>query len=185
MTELATISDAAWTAAVDIDALIKDAANTQNGSNDGAIIKKFTILAIRLQQFRNHTDQLGDWIADGASALSPRLQAVLDNTIAECAKVSAVVFGEIGRVTGGGRHSLEAIDPNALAEYNALLAAYSRVCIFVTQVYALGHEGEQESKLDHPDVQQLLRNAQATTERVMSSKGILLSDANPRLVNGN
>lgn len=42
-------------------------------------------------------------------------------------------------------------------------------------------DGEKDSKLDHPDAQQLVANAKNAAEQVVSSRGHLLNVNNPNL----
>ncbi|KAK4215238.1 hypothetical protein QBC37DRAFT_398824 [Rhypophila decipiens] len=161
-----------------IDALLQGDAlqGIKNGNNSDPVVKNLTKLAIRLQQFRQHSGQLDQWLRVDASMTSPKIRNIVAELAKEGRRVSVVVFNEIDKASGGGAVD---IDPAVLAEYDDVLAAFIRVFILFSQL--LSGDGDKDSKLNHPDAHQLVENAQRVSEKVLSSRSALLEMENPRL----
>ncbi|KAK0630300.1 hypothetical protein B0T17DRAFT_218142 [Bombardia bombarda] len=124
--------------------------------NDVAALKKLAYLSIKLRQFSQHAEQLGDILAAAPPLVSQKVKAVLAQALPECDKATQVISSEVRRVVGSGDASVQAIDPAAVEVYDALLVTHSRIFIFVMQILSFETEAEQDHFLETKDVQQLL-----------------------------
>ncbi|KAK0719222.1 hypothetical protein B0H67DRAFT_551626 [Lasiosphaeris hirsuta] len=118
-------------------------------------------VATRLQQFGQHTEQLGDCLLN-APAVSPALLAAVERALPECE--SAVGAISVHAVGGTG-------DVNAFSD---ALAACSRMMIFAAQISTIGIEEEQKSWLEHDEARQLFSTVGDVSNQVLSSGGVLV-----------
>jgi hypothetical protein len=100
-------------------------------SNNDVALGKLAVVATRLQQFVQHVDQLGECLLD-AKVVSPSLQAGLSQVLPGCQKAVAGVVEQLGTVKE--KTSTALVDVRLLDGYADVLAAYSRVVIFATQI---------------------------------------------------
>ncbi|KAM7197781.1 hypothetical protein V8F20_006454 [Naviculisporaceae sp. PSN 640] len=177
MEDVLASAEYARTTAFAIDALLTGDTLKETNKSDPEVIQNLARLAIRLQQFRQHSDQLGQWLQSGAASKSPKIQALVAELARECRRVSVIVFNEIDKLSSDG--SVDTLGAGILAEYDGVLAAFTRVFVFFAQILSGG--GEKDSKLNHPDAHQLVQNAQRASEKVVSSRSSLLDLNNPRL----
>ncbi|KAK0735243.1 hypothetical protein B0T26DRAFT_99298 [Lasiosphaeria miniovina] len=160
------LAEKARETAAAVDTVVAD-----GSARDPALQKELAFLSTRLQQFRQHVDQLGQCVAE-ASVVSAKLQAVLVQTLPDCDKTISIVSEEVKQA--GVTSLVHAIVIGTVSEFEAVLAAYSRVFFFATQLATLDVSEEQDSKLDHVDAQRLLETAGSAAQRVSSSRSVLL-----------
>lgn len=136
MEDILASTEYARATAFAIDALLggETGAILQSTNKSDVVVQNLARLAVRLQQFRQHSDQLGHWLRPGAAAsASPKIEAVVAELARECRRVSVIIFNEVDRLSSGGM-SGEALDAGVIAEYDAVLATFTRVFVFFTQI---------------------------------------------------
>ncbi|KAK3392875.1 hypothetical protein B0H63DRAFT_456753 [Podospora didyma] len=134
--------------------------------------KELAFLSIRLQQLCQHSDQLASCLVDDP-VVSPKLQAILAQVLPECDKAVTDVADEVSRVRSGS--VTHAINLMAVSQYQRLVAAYSRIVIFASQLSTIDIDEEQESKLAHADAHQLLETVDTAAQHVRISSGIFVA----------
>lgn len=133
MDDVLASTENARAAAYSIDDLLRNN-DAKNNTASGPLAGSLGTLAVRLQQFRQHSDQLGQWLQAGASSTSPNIQSTVSELSGECRKVTVIVFNEVDRLRDG---TSQTVVPKILAEYDNVLAAFSRAFVFFTQILSL------------------------------------------------
>ncbi|KAK4152689.1 hypothetical protein C8A00DRAFT_16038 [Chaetomidium leptoderma] len=122
--------------------------------------RQLSFLSSRVQQFRQHVDQLGHCIAD-ASVVHPQLGDVLKSSLAECQNALGTVSNKLEPGSGG-------LSADAIACDQTLMAAYLRLFVLATQLLIMETGQEQQSKLANPASRAIVDTAHEASLRVLS-----------------
>lgn len=131
MEDILASTEYARTTAFAIDSLL-NGKTLQGAPKSDTLTQNLARLAMRLRQFRQHSSQLVQWLHSGAASTSPKILGLVAELARECRRVSVIVFNEVDRLSSGC--SVDTLEAGILAEYDAVLAAFTRVFVFFTQI---------------------------------------------------
>ncbi|KAL2022091.1 hypothetical protein VTK56DRAFT_6135 [Thermocarpiscus australiensis] len=124
--------------------------------------RRLPYLRTRLQQFRQHVDQLGHCVA-GASPVHRQLGEAIIQGLADCESGLTAMSDSLEQVFSG-------LKVEALSDYERFAAAFSRFFVFAAQLLTIETEEEQQSRLDNQDAQDIPDVAHQAYLRVSSLK---------------
>ncbi|KAK0631307.1 hypothetical protein B0T14DRAFT_489889 [Immersiella caudata] len=110
-------------------------------------------VSTRLQQLTQHAHQLGEVLLDAKAVAKPLqagLSAILPEADADVGKLAGSVERLRGEDVKEGR-----VDRGAVEGWIGVLASYSRVVIFTTQILTIDDEAEQERRMEHEEAKEL------------------------------
>jgi hypothetical protein len=122
-----TISGRALSTATEIDEVLRSTSGTAASPE----VKKLAFLAIKLQQFRQHTDLLETCLST-CTVLSPTLQGLVLSTLPDCDVASSIMNKQVMRL--GPNLNPELVSSDATSQYEWFVVCYSRVFLFVMQL---------------------------------------------------
>lgn len=121
------LSQRALSTAAEIDEIAR------HGPAEHPQLQKLRFLATKLQQFRQHADQLQHCLLD-SSVVSERLQGVISRALGDCDASTAVVDKQVKRA---GPLTVPRLSSDAMLRTGELLVSYSRLFIFITQLLSM------------------------------------------------
>jgi hypothetical protein len=121
------VSHRALSTAVEIDEIAK------HGPADHPRLQKLRFISTKLQQFRQHADQLQQCLLD-SSVISDSLQGIILQSLKKCDAATAIMDKQVKRV---GPLAVARLNPDAMLRFGDLLVSYSRLFIFVTQLLSM------------------------------------------------
>jgi predicted nucleic acid-binding Zn-ribbon protein len=129
-----SLSSRAVAAASEIDALVGGGGNSAATKEQSAVFEQLAALSTKLQQFRQHVEQLQQCLQT-AAMLSVELRTRLPAILPECDGAMAIITKQLMRLSSDTPG--EKINARAISQYEASLEALTSMLIYVTPILSV------------------------------------------------